>query len=108
MNPKDLGELFEKAQEMQSRLADLQRDLATRRYEGAAGGGMVTATVNGAKALLELKIERDVVDPDDVEMLQDLVVSAVGEATRRADEQAQQKIGGMIPGGLGALGGMLG
>ncbi|HJO03050.1 MAG TPA: YbaB/EbfC family nucleoid-associated protein [Acidobacteriota bacterium] len=101
----DVKKMMRQAQQMQDKL---QTELEEMRVSATVGGGMVTATVNGAKALLELKIERDVVDPDDVEMLQDLVVSAVGEATRRADEQAQQKIGGMIPGGLGALGGMLG
>lgn len=101
----DMKKMMRQAQEMQERL---QVELAEMRVSASVGGGMVTATVNGAKELLELNIERDVVDPDDVEMLQDLVVSAVGEAVRRAEEQVQQKIGGMIPGGLGALGGMLG
>jgi hypothetical protein len=101
----DMKKMMRQAQEMQEKL---QVELAEMRVSASVGGGMVTATVNGAKELLELNIERDVVDPDDVEMLQDLVVSAVGEAVRRAEEQVQQKIGGMIPGGLGALGGMLG
>lgn len=101
----DIKKMMRQAQQMQE---ELQAELEEMRVTASVGGGMVTATVNGAKALLELKIEPAVVDPDDVEMLQDLVVSAVGEAVRRADEQAQQKIGGMIPGGLGALGGLLG
>ena len=101
----DMKKMMRQAQEMQEKL---QVELAEMRVSASVGGGMVTATVNGAKELLELNIERDVVDPDDVEMLQDLVVSAVGEAVRRAEEQVQQKLGGMIPGGLGALGGMLG
>ncbi len=101
----DIKKMMRQAQQMQEKL---QAELEEMRVTASVGGGMVTATVNGAKALLELKIEPAVVDPDDVEMLQDLVVSAVGEAVRRADEQAQQKIGGMIPGGLGALGGLLG
>lgn len=101
----DMKQMMRQAQEMQEKL---QAELVEMRVSASVGGGMVTATVNGAKELLELKIERDVVDPDDVEMLQDLVVSAVSEAVRRAEAQVQQKIGGMIPGGLGALGGMLG
>lgn len=101
----DMKKMMRQAQQMQEKL---QAELEEMRVSASVGGGMVTATVNGTKALLELKIERGVVDPDDVEMLQDLVVSAVGEAVRRAEEQAQQKIGGMIPGGLGALGGLLG
>ncbi len=101
----DMKKMMRQAQQMQEKL---QAELEEMRVSASVGGGMVTATVNGAKALLELKIEPGVVDPDDVEMLQDLVVSAVGEAVRRAEEQAQQKIGGMIPGGLGALGGLLG
>ena len=101
----DMKQMMRQAQEMQEKL---QAELVEMRVSASVGGGMVTATVNGAKELLELKIERDVVDLDDVEMLQDLVVSAVSEAVRRAEAQVQQKIGGMIPGGLGALGGMLG
>ena len=101
----DMKKMMRQAQQMQEKL---QAELEEMRVSASVGGGMVTATVNGTKTLLELKIERGVVDPDDVEMLQDLVVSAVGEAVRRAEEQAQQKIGGMIPGGLGALGGLLG
>ena len=101
----DMKKMMRQAQEMQDKL---QVELEKMRVSASVGGGMVTATVNGTKALLELKIEHDVVDPDDVEMLQDLVVSAVSEAVRRAEEQVQKKIGGMIPGGLGTLGSMLG
>ena len=101
----DMKKMMRQAQQMQDKL---HAELEEMRVTASVGGGMVTATVNGAKTLLDLKIEPDVVDPEDVEMLQDLVVSAVSEAVRRAEEQVQQKIGGMIPGGLGALGGMLG
>jgi len=86
----------------------LQRELAGMQVSASAGGGVVTATLNGQKDLLSLQLDPAAVDPDDVEMLQDLVVAAVNEASRRVDEQVQAKVGGMIPGGMGALGGLLG
>ena len=92
MNPKDRGELFEKAQEMQSRLADLQRDLATRRYEGAAGGGMVTAVVTGALRVHEVRIEPSLLERGDREMLQDLVAAALNSALANAQSQVQEEL----------------
>jgi DNA-binding YbaB/EbfC family protein len=100
---KKMKKMLEEAQRMQDKL---QRDLGEMRISATAGGGVVTATVNGQKELLELSIDPDAVDPEDVEMLQDLVVAAVNEATRRVDEELQQKLGGMM-GGMG-LPGMMG
>jgi hypothetical protein len=76
----------------------LQKQMAELRVEGNAGGGMVTVVVNGAKQIQWLKIDPDVVSKDDVEMLQDLIVAAVNDAHRRADEEMSQRMGGMIPG----------
>ena len=101
---KKMKKMLEDAQRMQDQL---QRDLTELRVSAASGGGVVTATVNGQKELLELAIDPDAVDPADVEMLQDLVVAAVNEATRRVDEQVQQKLGGMM-GGMGLPPGMMG
>jgi hypothetical protein len=103
MKPKQMKKMLEQAQQMQDKL---QRDLADMRITATAGGGVVTATVNGQKELLELSIDPAAVDPDDVEMLQDLVVAAVNEAARRVDDELQQKLGGMM-GGMG-LPGMMG
>jgi DNA-binding YbaB/EbfC family protein len=100
---KKMKKMLEDAQRMQDQL---QRELAEMRISATAGGGVVTATVNGQKELLELVINPDAVDPADVDMLQDLVVAAVNEASRRVDEEVQQKLGGMM-GGMG-LPGMMG
>ncbi|HEX9700931.1 MAG TPA: YbaB/EbfC family nucleoid-associated protein [Acidobacteriota bacterium] len=100
---KKMKKMLEEAQRMQEKL---QRDLAEVRVTASAGGGVVTATVDGQKQLLELKIDPGAVDPDDIDMLQDLVVAAVNEAARRVDEEIQEKLGGMM-GGMG-LPGMLG
>ncbi len=103
MITKKMKKLLKEAQRMQDQL---QRDLGEMRVSATAGGGVVTATVNGQKDLLELSIDPDAVDPADVEMLQDLVVAAVNEAARRVDEEVQQKLGGIM-GGMG-LPGMMG
>ena len=92
---KGLTDLMKQAQQMQERM---QRQMAELRVEASAGGGMVTVTVNGAKQVQSIRIDPEVVSKDDVEMLQDLIVAAVNDAGRKADEEMQQKMGGMIPG----------
>jgi DNA-binding YbaB/EbfC family protein len=96
----NVKKMMQQAQQMQDKL---QAELVDMRVEAAAGGGVVKATLNGQKELLALEIDPAAVDPDDVEMLQDLVVAAVNEASRRVDEQVQQKVGGMMPPGLGGM-----
>ena len=92
MNPKNLMKQVQQMQEqMQARMAAL-------RVEGSAGGGMVKATMNGSKELLAVAIEKDVIDPNDVEMLQDLVKAAVNEAARKVDEEMNSSLGGMTGG----------
>ena len=91
---------MKQAQQMQERL---QKQMAELRVEGNAGGGMVTVVVNGAKQLQSLKIDPEVVSKDDVEMLQDLIVAAINDAQRKADEEMAQKMGGMLPAGHEAL-----
>ena len=92
MNPK---KMMQQVQQMQEQM---QRQMAELRVEGSAGGGMVKATMDGAKNLLGVVIEKDAVDPNDVEMLQDLVVAAVNEAARKVDEAMQDQIGAMTGG----------
>ena len=92
MNPK---QLMKQVQQMQSQMAQRMADL---RVEGSAGGGMVKATMNGSKELLSVAIEKEAVDPNDVEMLQDLVVGAVNEAARKVDEEMQSSLGAMTGG----------
>ena len=92
MNPK---QMMKQVQQMQ---AQMQQRMAELRVEGSAGGGMVKATMNGAKELLGVTIEKEAVDPNDVEMLQDLVVAAVNEAARKVDEEMQSSLGAMTGG----------
>ena len=96
----NIQKMMQQAQQMQERL---QKQMADLRIEATAGGGMVTVTVNGHKQVLALKLDPEVVSKDDVEMLQDLIVAAIGDAHRRVDEalasQMQGMMGGMrIPG----------
>ena len=87
--------MMKQAQAMQERL---QKQMSELEVEGNAGGGMVTVIVNGAKQVQSLTIDPEVVSKDDVEMLQDLIVAAINDAQRKADEEMAQKMGGMIPG----------
>ena len=91
----NIQDLMKQAQQMQERV---QKQMAELRAEATAGGGMVIAVVNGAKQIQSLKIDPEVVSKDDVEMLQDLIVAAVNDAHRKADEEMAQKMGGMLPG----------
>jgi DNA-binding YbaB/EbfC family protein len=92
MNPK---QLMKQVQQMQ---AQMQQRMTELRVEGSAGGGMVKATMNGQKELLAVSIEKEAVDPNDVDMLQDLVVAAVNEAARKVDEEMQSQLGAMTGG----------
>jgi len=90
--PQNLQSLFETAQRVQQQISKIQDELAGMTVEGASGGGMVTAVVNGRQQLLSVTIEREVVDPEEVGMLQDLVVAAVNQALSKAAELAQQEM----------------
>lgn len=100
----DMSQLMRQAQEMQKELAKAQRELAEREFVGTAGGGMVKATVTGGPELVSIEISPEVVDPQDVEMLEDLVVAAVRQAMEAAVEAANAQLGGLT----GGLGGLLG
>ena len=95
MNIQQMQEMMKQAQQMQERL---QKQMAELKVEGNAGGGMVTVVVNGAKQVQALKIDPEVVSKDDVEMLQDLILAAVNDAHRKADEAMAQQMGGMMGG----------
>ncbi len=84
---------------LQEKMARMQADLALRTVEGSAGGGMVVVTVNGKQEVLSMKIDRQVVDPEDIEMLQDLIVAAVNDGLRKAQEMAAEEMG-KLAGGL--------
>jgi nucleoid-associated protein EbfC len=100
-----LGNLARMAQQMQAEMARIETELAGMRIEGTAGGGAVKATVTGKQELVSVTIDPDVVDPKDVEMLQDLVTAAVNDALRASQETAREKMaavtGGMRIPGLG-------
>ncbi len=96
---QNFGNIIKQAQQMQAKMMRLQEELAAKTVEASAGGGMVTVVVNGKFELVSLKIEKDVVNPDDIEMLQDLVVAAVNEGIRKAQEMAQAEMA-KITGGL--------
>ena len=93
----NIQQMMKQAQQMQERL---QQQMAELRVEGNAGGGMVTVVVNGAKQVRSLKIDPEVVSKEDVEMLQDLIMAAINDAQRKADEQMAQHMGGMLPPGM--------
>ena len=93
----NIKQLMKQAQQMQEQM---QQKLATIEVEGSAGGGMVKAKMSGSKELLAVTIDKEAVDPNDVDMLQDLVKAAVNEAARKVDEETQQQLGGMMPPGM--------
>jgi DNA-binding YbaB/EbfC family protein len=108
-NQKQLNQMMRQVQKMQADMVAAQEALAEETVEASVGGGMVTAVVSGTGDLQKVTISPDVVDPDDVEMLEDLVVAAVVEATRMAQELAQERMGGLTAGlDMGGLGGLLG
>ena len=92
--------MIKQAQKMQQDMLKMQQELQEKEYKAAAGGGVVTATVNGKHELKDLVIDPDAVDPDDVEMLQDMIVAAVNEAMRAADNDAANSMS-KITGGMG-------
>jgi DNA-binding YbaB/EbfC family protein len=94
----DLNEMMKQAQEMQERL---QREMKDIRVDASAGGGMITVSMAGSKELLDVKIDPEAVKDGDVEMLQDMIVAAVNEASRKVDEKLKGRLGSMLPPGMG-------
>lgn len=103
-------QMMKQAQQMQRKMEKMQEELADLEVTASVGGGMIVATANGAQKLVNIKIDPEVVDPDpeEIEMLQDLIVAAVNEALRQAEEKKQEEMGKIMPpgmaGGLGGLG----
>jgi nucleoid-associated protein EbfC len=100
---QNFGNIMKQAKKLQERMAQLQEELALKTVEASAGGGMVSVLVNGRHELVSLKIEKEVVNPEDLDMLQDLIIAAVNEGVRKAQEMATAEMakitGGMnIPG----------
>lgn len=112
MSKKMLGDIMRQAQKLQDEMQRMQEEAKKKTVEASAGGGMVTVVANGGGEIVSIKIEKDVVNPDDVEMLQDLILAASNEALRRSQQMVNEDMskltmGMQIP-GLGGLGNILG
>lgn len=101
----NMNNMIKQAQKMQKDMMKMQEELEQRQIETSAGGGAVTVVVSGKKELISINIKPEVVDPDDVEMLQDLILAAVNEAIRKADEMVNSEMG-KLTGGFGLPGGL--
>ena len=110
MSKKMLGDLMRQAQKMQEEMMKAQEEAKKKTVEATAGGGMVTVVASGAGEIISIKIEKDVVNPEDVDMLQDLILAASNEALRRAQELVSDEMskltGGLQIPGMGGLGKM--
>ena len=98
-----MGDIMKQAQKMQEKMQKIQDELADLQVEASSGGGMVTVVANGKQEIIEVRIDKQVVDPEDVEMLEDLVVAAVNQAMAKAQELANDEMGKAAGGMLGNL-----
>lgn len=99
----NMQQLMRQAQKMQQKMEEAQTDLDNREYEASAGGGMVTCKVSGKREVLSLTINPEAVDPEDVEMLQDMVMAAVNEALRLGEETREKTMSSLAPAGMGGM-----
>jgi DNA-binding YbaB/EbfC family protein len=97
---KGMGNMMKQAQKLQSKMVKMQEELEKETVEASAGGGMVKVVANGKQQVVSIEIEKEVVDPDDVEMLQDLVVAAVNDALTQSQEMVSERMGKLMPGGM--------
>ncbi len=105
--PGNMNNLMKQAQRMQRQMEEMQAELETKTVEATAGGEMVRVVVTGKKEIVEIELKPEVVDPDDIEMLQDLIVAATNEALRKADEMVNSQMGSLTGGlNLGGLNGL--
>jgi hypothetical protein len=95
---KGMGDMLRQAQMMQKKMQQIQEDMAKRTVEATAGGGMVTVTATGSQDIVSIKIDKNVVDPADVDMLQDLVLAAVNDALKKARDMQQSEMAGLTGG----------
>ncbi len=103
----DMNKMLREAQKMQEGLAKAQEEAASEIVEASSGGGMVTVKANGAGEIVEIAIDPKAIDPDDPDLLADMILAAVNEALRSARGLMESKMSGLIPGDLGGLGGLL-
>lgn len=102
--PGNMGNLMKQAQKMQKQMEEKTKEIEEKEWEATAGGGAVTVKVSGKKEILSVKLSKEVVDPDDIEMLEDLIIAATNEALRKMEEESSSVMNS-ITGGLGGLGG---
>jgi len=100
----DMNQLFQQVGQMQEQMQKAQAELANETVEATAGGGMVTVVANGAGEIREIKIDPKAIDPNDPELLEDMIIAAVNEAIRAAQNLMESKLGGLAGGALGGLG----
>ncbi len=98
----NMNNLMKQAQKLQKQMEDMQKEIESKEFEASVGGGAVVVKVTGKKEGTAINIKPEVVDPDDVEMLEDLVLTAVNEAMKKADEETSSKMG-KLTGGMGGL-----
>ena len=103
--PGNMNNLMKQAQKMQRQMEEASKEIEEKEITAAAGGGVVEVTVSGKKEVTKIKIDPEAVDPDDVEMLEDLIMAATNEALRQMDEYSQQSMS-KITGGIGGMGGL--
>ena len=103
--PGNMNNLMKQAQKMQRQMEEASKEIEEKEITAAAGGGVVEVTVSGKKEITKIKIDPEAVDPDDVEMLEDLIMAATNEALRQMDEYSQQSMS-KITGGIGGMGGL--
>ena len=94
----NMGQIMKQAQQIQSKMAKLQEDLGDRTVESSSGGGMVTVVANGKQEIISIAIDREVIDPDESEMLQDLIMAAVNDALSRARDMVNEEMGKLTKG----------
>lgn len=102
--PGNMGNLMKQAQKMQKQMEESQKELETKEFTASAGGGAVEVTISGKKEVTKVKLSEEVVDPDDIEMLEDLIMAATNEAIRKVEEESSSSMS-KLTGGLGGLGG---
>jgi hypothetical protein len=101
---KGFGDMMKHAQRLQKQMMEIQEELAKKKVEGTSGGGMVRVVANGRQEVLQVKIDREVVDPEDIELLEDLIVAAIANARENSKAMMEAEMGKLLPGGLDGLG----
>ena len=100
---KGFGDMMKQAQKLQKQMLEIQEEVGEKTVEGSSGGEMVKVTINGRQEILDVKIDPEVVDPEDIELLEDLIVAAVNNAMEKAKSMMEEEMGKLLPGNLGNL-----